>query len=704
MVQIKVVPLGAGQDVGKSCILITIGGKNIMLDCGMHPGFNDSRRFPDFRYISREGNFTQMIDLVIISHFHLDHCGSLPYFTECLGYDGPLYATHPTKAIMPILLEDYRKISVERRGVEAKDFFNSEQIKQCMLKVTACALEETVTIEPDFEIRPYYAGHVLGAAMFYIRVGQQSILYTGDYNMTPDRHLGSARCDKLRPDLMITESTYATTIRESKRWRERDLLEQVTQTVRNGGKVLIPVFALGRAQELCLLLDAHWERTGLDVPIYFSAGLTEKANWYYKLYISWTNQKIKDTFVKRNVFDFQHIRPFDRALVDAPGPMVLFATPGMLHGGLSMEVFKKWAPYDSTLVIMPGYCVAGTLGHKVLSNGGKPQVIQLPQDEGGGQLHVRCKIRHLSFSAHADAKGIMTLIKQVEPANVMLVHGERQKMEFLKGRIQSEFGLPCYDPANGATAYITTHHQVPVQLSTGLLGKRRTDGAADTGGDVWGVGRAGGGLSGATGGLWTKRPLAPTTRQPVLGVLCVTDAGEGKPNKISVLAPEEAGQFLNVPQWQLSMRHRLPTATPPLGAAAEEVAVALEMALDFEGLPVDRAEHGGVFELSVRSVKVEVGAAEGTVVEYSYADVELARVIWGCCCKILDLPDSHLPLPRHSETSVTVPGAPTPESGGVSGGHGGKKLATGVTGGSSEQSTSAGTGIKQEADAVKQES
>jgi integrator complex subunit 11 len=78
-----------------------------------------------------------------------------------------------------------------------------------------------------------------------------------------------------------------------------------------------------------------------------------------------------------------------------------------------MEVFKKWAPHENNLVIMPGYCVAGTLGHKVLSNGGKPQVIQLPADEGGGLLHVRCKIRHLSFSAHADAKGIMTLIKQV---------------------------------------------------------------------------------------------------------------------------------------------------------------------------------------------------------------------------------------------------------------------------------------------------
>jgi len=97
---------------------------------------------------------------------------------------------------------------------------------------------------------------------------------------------------------------------------------------------------------------------------------------------------------------------------------VLFATPGMLHGGLSMEVFKKWAPSENNLVIMPGYCVAGTLGHKVLSNGGKPQTIELPKDEGGGQLHVRCKIRHLSFSAHADAKGIMTLIKQVQPVSL----------------------------------------------------------------------------------------------------------------------------------------------------------------------------------------------------------------------------------------------------------------------------------------------
>ena len=113
---------------------------------------------------------------------------------------------------------------------------------------------------------------VLGAAMFHVRVGNASVVYTGDYNMTPDRHLGAAWIDKLRPDVLITESTYATTIRDSKRARERDFLRKVHECIAGGGKVLVPVFALGRAQELCILLDTYWERMNLKVPIYFSAG------------------------------------------------------------------------------------------------------------------------------------------------------------------------------------------------------------------------------------------------------------------------------------------------------------------------------------------------------------------------------------------------------------------------------------------------
>ncbi|XP_010721096.1 integrator complex subunit 11 [Meleagris gallopavo] len=465
MPEIKVTPLGAGQDVGRSCILVSIAGKNVMLDCGMHMGYNDDRRFPDFSYITQNGRLTDFLDCVIISHFHLDHCGALPYFSEMVGYDGPIYMTHPTKAICPILLEDYRKITVDKKG--ETNFFTSQMIKDCMKKVVAVHLHQTVQVDEELEIKAYYAGHVLGAAMFQIKVGCESVVYTGDYNMTPDRHLGAAWIDKCRPDLLITESTYATTIRDSKRCRERDFLKKVHETVERGGKVLIPVFALGRAQELCILLETFWERMNLKAPIYFSTGLTEKANHYYKLFITWTNQKIRKTFVQRNMFEFKHIKAFDRAFADNPGPMVVFATPGMLHAGQSLQIFRKWAGNEKNMVIMPGYCVQGTVGHKILSGQRKLEM------EGRQILEVKMQVEYMSFSAHADAKGIMQLIRQAEPRNVLLVHGEAKKMEFLKQKIEQEFHVNCYMPANGETTTIFTNPSIPVDISLGLL-KRET--------------------------------------------------------------------------------------------------------------------------------------------------------------------------------------------------------------------------------------
>ncbi|XP_071116237.1 integrator complex subunit 11-like [Haliotis cracherodii] len=461
MAELRVTPLGAGQDVGRSCILLTIGGKNIMLDCGMHMGYNDERRFPDFSYITRTEKLTEHLDCVIISHFHLDHCGALPFMSEMVGYDGPIYMTHPTKAICPILLEDFRKIAVERKGEQ--NFFTSDMIKSCMKKVVAVNLHQTIQVDDELEIKAYYAGHVLGAAMFHMKVGQQSVVYTGDYNMTPDRHLGAAWIDKCRPDLLISESTYATTIRDSKRCRERDFLKKVHDCVEKGGKVLIPVFALGRAQELCILLETYWDRMNLKAPIYFSLGLTEKANHYYKLFITWTSQKIKKTFVQRNMFEFKHIKPFDRSYIENPGPMVVFATPGMLHAGLSLQVFKKWAPNENNMVIMPGYCVAGTVGHKILNG------VRRIEMENKQMIDVRMSVQYMSFSAHADAKGIMQLISQCEPRNVMLVHGEAAKMEFLKKKIRQEFDIDCFNPANGETVNIDTQHNIPVDIALNLL-------------------------------------------------------------------------------------------------------------------------------------------------------------------------------------------------------------------------------------------
>ncbi|GAU20382.1 hypothetical protein TSUD_12010 [Trifolium subterraneum] len=455
---IETLVLGAGQEVGKSCVIVNINGKRIMFDCGMHMGYTDHRRFPDFSLISPSANFNDALSCIIITHFHLDHVGALVYFTEVCGYRGPVYMTYPTKALSPLMLEDYRKVMVDRRGEE--ELFTSEHIAECMKKVIAVDLKQTVQVDEDLQIRAYYAGHVIGAAMFYVKVGDAEMVYTGDYNMTPDRHLGAAQIDRLRLDLLITESTYATTIRDSKYAREREFLKAVHKCVSGGGKVLIPTFALGRAQELCILLDDYWERMNLKVPIYFSAGLTIQANMYYKMLIGWTSQKIKDTYSTHNAFDFKNVHKFDRSMIDAPGPCVLFATPGMISGGFSLEVFKHWAPSENNLVTLPGYCVAGTVGHKLTS--GKPTKIDTDPDT---QIDVRCQIHQLAFSPHTDSKGIMDLVKFLSPKHVMLVHGEKPKMASLKERIHSELGIPCYTPANNETVSIPSTHYVNAEAS-----------------------------------------------------------------------------------------------------------------------------------------------------------------------------------------------------------------------------------------------
>ncbi|NWQ83800.1 INT11 protein, partial [Columbina picui] len=578
---------GAGQDVGRSCILVSIAGKNVMLDCGMHMGYNDDRRFPDFSYITQNGRLTDFLDCVIISHFHLDHCGALPYFSEMVGYDGPIYMTHPTKAICPILLEDYRKITVDKKG--ETNFFTSQMIKDCMKKVVAVHLHQTVQVDEELEIKAYYAGHVLGAAMFQIKVGCESVVYTGDYNMTPDRHLGAAWIDKCRPDLLITESTYATTIRDSKRCRERDFLKKVHETVERGGKVLIPVFALGRAQELCILLETFWERMNLKAPIYFSTGLTEKANHYYKLFITWTNQKIRKTFVQRNMFEFKHIKAFDRAFADNPGPMVVFATPGMLHAGQSLQIFRKWAGNEKNMVIMPGYCVQGTVGHKILSGQRKLEM------EGRQILEVKMQVEYMSFSAHADAKGIMQLIRQAEPRNVLLVHGEAKKMEFLKQKIEQEFHVNCYMPVNGETTTIFTNPSIPVDISLGLL-KRET----------------------ATG-------LLPDSKKPKLmhGTLMMKD------NSFRLVSPEQALKELGLTEHQLRFTCRVHIQDP-----RKEHETVLRVYNHLKGVLKDYSvQHLPDGSITVESILIQATAHsedQGTkvlLVSWTYQDEELGSFL-----------------------------------------------------------------------------
>merc|ERR1712038_1733113 len=398
---------------------------------------------------------------------------------------------------------------------------------------------------------------------------------------------GAAWIDKCRPDLLISESTYATTIRDSKRCRERDFLKKVHDCVEKGGKVLIPVFALGRAQELGILLETYWERMNLKVPVFFSMGLTEKANNYYKMFISWTNEKIRNTFVERNMFDFRHIKSFDRSYIDNPGPMVVFATPGMLHAGLSLNIFKRWCSDENNMIIMPGYCVAGTVGHKIL-NGTKT----LDRPGKAGKLEVKMSVQYMSFSAHADAKGIMQLISYCEPKNVMLVHGEGHKMEFLKHKIRQEHGIECYMPANGETAVIPTPVKIPASVSTQLLKEEAS--------------------------RYDLKPPDPKRPRLLQGVLIMKD------DSLKLYGPEEAAKELGLATHSLRFTSTVGIKDKsPIDVTRQYILKTVENALEGTGMMDHKVLMDENGEISVKSVLIRLSENSD-----GFEDVKDASVSW----------------------------------------------------------------------------
>ncbi|OQS54641.1 CPSF3L [Ecytonucleospora hepatopenaei] len=451
----EILPLGAGQDVGKSCVLVSIDDKMIMFDCGMHMGYSDKRRFPDFSFLKKLGDLTAVLDGIVISHFHIDHCGALPYFTEVLGYKGPIYMTPPTKAALPIILEDSRKILDLKSNQEYS--YTPEHIKNCMKKITVINMNETFYVSKKFFIKPFYAGHVIGAAMFYVVYNGQSVVYTGDFSTLADRHLKSAHIDAIKPNLLIIESTYGGVLKECKKSKEREMLQIIQNVIDRKGKVLIPIFALGRAQEICLLIESYWERLGLKTPIYFSMGLTDRVNDVYSRFSSFTNQTTQEKMETQNVFEFKFIQPFYKSCLESENPCVIFATPAMLHSGSSLMIFKALCRDAKNAVILPGYCSRGTIG-ELLINGVRKIAL------GRETFDVRMDVHNIAFSAHADMAGIFKIIRQSQPKNIMLVHGEKTRMIKLKKAILEEVDVPIFMPMNGTQVSIPIHREVEIKI------------------------------------------------------------------------------------------------------------------------------------------------------------------------------------------------------------------------------------------------
>jgi cleavage and polyadenylation specificity factor subunit 3 len=245
-----------------------------MLDCGIHPGYEGINGLPFFDRVEPED-----IDILLITHFHLDHAASLPYFTERTGFKGRIFMTHPTKAVIKLLLGDYiRLISIKNAAAPDEDVLYTEaELQSCIDKIELVDYHQVSSVG-SVKFWAYNAGHVLGAAMFMIEIGGRHVLYTGDYSMEDDRHLMAAEIPAIQPDVLIVEATYGVQVHASRQEREARFTSTIERIVMRGGRCLIPVFALGRAQELLLILDEYWQANPnlQNIPIWYASKMASK--------------------------------------------------------------------------------------------------------------------------------------------------------------------------------------------------------------------------------------------------------------------------------------------------------------------------------------------------------------------------------------------------------------------------------------------
>jgi len=445
---LEITPLGSGSEVGRSCVVMRFRGKNIMFDCGIHPAYNGLGSLPYFDEIEPE-----LIDVLLITHFHLDHCGALPYFLEKTGFKGDCFMTHPTKAIYKLTLADYLKVSHVNTD---ESLYEERDLVKSFEKIKIIDYHQEI-ISHGVKFWAYNAGHVLGAAMFLVEIEGIRVLYTGDFSREIDRHLKPAEIPaNFDVNILIIESTYGVHKHEERGRRENDFKRYVYEIVKRGGKCLLPVFAAGRAQELLLIIDEYWEHNPdiQDVPIYYASSLASNYLDIFKTYINMTGDYVKNKFYEEgiNPFKFKHINCVKTIeYLDESKPAVVFASPGMLQSGLSRNLFEKWCENSQNGVIITGYSVEGTLAKYIL---GEPNEIKL---SNGNNVPLKMAVKNVTFSAHSDFYHTSDFIEKMKPQNIVLVHGEGKEMERLRNELErlkvdnkhfKEFKPRIFNPKN----------------------------------------------------------------------------------------------------------------------------------------------------------------------------------------------------------------------------------------------------------------
>lgn len=448
---IRLTALGGFREVGRSCILMQTRDSNILLDVGLNVG-NPIDRFPFFdvpEFSIRD------LDAVIISHAHLDHCGLVPFIYK-YGYRGPVYCTLPTRNLSTMLQLDFIQIC-EKEGNPPP--YSKRDVKQTVLHTIPLSWGKVTDIAPDIKLTLHNSGHILGSSMIHLHFGKggYNFVYTGDFKFQKTRLLEKANVKFPRVESLLIESTYGGPQDRipSRQESERELRQILNTTLKRGGKVLIPVLAVGRAQELIIVLEEYVSKGLIDkVPIFLD-GLISEATAIHTANPDFLSSDLKEKILHqgKNPFlsdYFSTVSSQDERLdIVQGGPCIILATSGMLIGGPSVQYLRALAEDSNNSLIFVSYQVQKTLGSRLQKGFREFQYVDA---KGRTQLvKVNLKIFTLEgFSGHSSRSQISQFLRRIQPRPKLVIvnHGEESKCVSLSTMIHKKLRKSTKSPKN----------------------------------------------------------------------------------------------------------------------------------------------------------------------------------------------------------------------------------------------------------------